>query len=155
MRISDWSSDVCSSDLFNYPREIRITRGVGPGGYLRASVIGGETTLVVIDGIPVLMYNYHLIPSIPPSEVKSVEIIKFAKNFSRLYMEAVPNANPMEIPATGSVIAIYTYGRRGIFGVQKPRRTEERSVGKECVSKCRSGGWPDHKKKKKHNKKSD
>src|SRR3546814_8856367 len=74
MRISDWSSDVCSSDL----------------------------TLVVIDGIPVLMYNYHLIPSIPPSEVKSVEIIKFAKNFSRLYMEAVPNANPMEIPATRS-----------------------------------------------------
>src|SRR3546814_20633165 len=77
MRISDWSSDVCSSDL--------------------------------------------LIPSIPPSEVKSVEIIKFAKNFSRLYMEAVPNANPMEIPATGSVIAIYTYVRRGIFGVQTPQ----------------------------------
>src|SRR3546814_12246206 len=23
-------------------------------------------------------------------------------------------------------------------------RSEERSVGKECVSKCRSGGWPCH-----------
>src|SRR3546814_18091284 len=112
MRISDWSSDVCSSDLFNYPREIRITRGVGPGGYLRASVIGGETTLVVIDGIPALMYNYHLIPSIPPSEVKSVEIIKFAKNFSRLSMEAIPTANQIELPPTGTVIALYTHGKQ-------------------------------------------
>src|SRR3546814_14043014 len=24
------------------------------------------------------------------------------------------------------------------------QRSEERSVGKECVSKCRSRGWPDH-----------
>src|SRR3546814_14397293 len=34
----------------------------------------------------------------------------------------------MEIPATGSVIAIYTYGRRGIFGVQKPRGILKASV---------------------------
>src|SRR3546814_17387109 len=29
-------------------------------------------------------------------------------------------------------------------------RTEERSVGKEGVSTCRSGGWADHEKKKQH-----
>src|SRR3546814_12642814 len=27
-------------------------------------------------------------------------------------------------------------------------RSEERRVGNECVGKCRSRGWPDHKKKK-------
>src|SRR3546814_16078601 len=34
------------------------------------------------------------------------------------------------------------------FGVmasqESPRRSEERRVGKECVSKCRSRGWPFH-----------
>src|SRR3546814_11354652 len=31
-------------------------------------------------------------------------------------------------------------------------RSEERRVGKECVSTCRSRWWPYHQKKKKHNK---
>src|SRR3546814_13218905 len=32
-------------------------------------------------------------------------------------------------------------------------RSEERRVGKECVSTCRSGWWTDHKKKKRHKEK--
>src|SRR3546814_13082855 len=32
---------------------------------------------------------------------------------------------------------------------QAPMRSEERRVGKECVSTCRSRLWPDHKKKNK------
>src|SRR3546814_12446949 len=31
---------------------------------------------------------------------------------------------------------------------RRPSRSEERSVGKECVSTCRSRGWPYHEKKK-------
>ena len=73
--------------------------GVGDGGYL----------------------NYSLVPNIPPSEVKSVEVIRFAKHFSRLYMQAYPFASPMEVPPTGDVIAIYTHGKQGIFGAQKPK----------------------------------
>src|SRR3546814_11024857 len=33
-----------------------------------------------------------------------------------------------------------------------PFRSEERRVGKECVSTCRSRWWPDHQKKKKQQK---
>src|SRR3546814_11103468 len=35
-----------------------------------------------------------------------------------------------------------------------PSRSEERRVGKECVSTCRSRWWPDPYKKKKHRKRT-
>lgn len=115
-----WSYGLYSVLLFNFPEDIRIQRVGGDGGYLRAQIIGGDATLVVVDGIPVLGQNYNLIPNIPPSEVNSVELIRFAKNFSRLYLEAYPQASPMEAPPVGSVIAIYTHSRSGIFGAHVP-----------------------------------
>src|SRR3546814_12667357 len=36
-------------------------------------------------------------------------------------------------------------------GIKRSGRSEERRVGKECVSKCRSRWWQDHEKKKKKN----
>src|SRR3546814_16062577 len=30
------------------------------------------------------------------------------------------------------------------MGIPEPPRSEERRVGKECVSRCRSGWWPYH-----------
>ncbi|MFC3199428.1 hypothetical protein ACFOET_17535 [Parapedobacter deserti] len=115
-----WSYGLYSVLLFNFPDDLRIERVGDNGGYLRARIMGGETTLVVVDGIPVMNQNYELIPSIPPSEVKSVELIRFAKNFSALYREAYPEAHPLEIPAMGSVIAIYTHAGKGLFAARKP-----------------------------------
>src|SRR3546814_14675517 len=41
-------------------------------------------------------------------------------------------------------------GRRILsHDLPKMRRSEERRLGKECVSTCRSRGWPEHEKKKK------
>lgn len=115
-----WSYGLYSVLLFNFPRDLRITRVDGPGGYLRAEVIGATPTLVVVDGIPVPKHSYGLIPDIPPSEVKSVELIRFAKNFIPLYMEYDPLVIPLNIPPVGSVIAIYTHAGKGVFGVRKP-----------------------------------
>src|SRR3546814_19438492 len=39
--------------------------------------------------------------------------------------------------------------------LQKTSRSEERSVGKECVSTCISRRWPQTEKKKKHKKRTD
>src|SRR3546814_20406470 len=36
------------------------------------------------------------------------------------------------------------------YMMEDPRRSEERTVGKECVRTCRSRGSPDHKNKKTH-----
>ncbi|PPL03417.1 hypothetical protein [Parapedobacter indicus] len=115
-----WSYGLYSVLLFNFPNDLRIDRVGDHGGYLRASIIGGEATLVVVDGIPVPGHSYEIIPNIPPSEVKSVELIRFAKHFSQLYQEVYPEASPLKIPPVGSVIAIYTHAGKGVYAVRKP-----------------------------------
>ncbi|WP_373397672.1 Plug domain-containing protein [Algoriphagus halophilus] len=80
-----WSYGLYSILLFNYPELVSVTRININGGFLHAKVNGGGLTLVVVDGIPVMNYDYHLIQNIDPSEVKSFEIIKNAKGFAKLF----------------------------------------------------------------------
>ncbi|TAL66617.1 MAG: Plug domain-containing protein [Bacteroidetes bacterium] len=111
-----WSYGLYSVLMFRFPDKIIINRAYN--GELNARVRNSEMTLVVIDGIPVNHNDYSLIPNIPPSEVSSFEIIKNAKNFSKLYNEYYPEASSRV--AFGDVIAIYTYGGNGIYGAFKP-----------------------------------
>jgi hypothetical protein len=111
-----WSYGLYSVLLFNYPDKIRIVRA--GDGTLYAQHHNREVTLVVIDGIPVMPHDYNLIPSIPPSEVKSFEVIDYAKNFTSLYCELFPQGC-LNAPAWGNVIAIYTYGKIGLFGANR------------------------------------
>src|SRR3546814_20347451 len=99
MRISDWSSDVCSSDLFG---------------------------LFVIAG----------------SVLITLSTIYGFKTLDRLAMVAVPLVGlilvAVCITATGAHPA-------DLAPVQDPpARSEERRVGKECVSPCRSRWSPYH-----------
>src|SRR3546814_12881105 len=97
MRISDWSSDVCSSDLRNlFPTEgaviasvIAGTQEQGASGTFRRSN-AGKRDKTFQTGIAVNHQNYDAYEA-------------------------------------------YTLGR-----------SEERRVGKECVSTCRSRWSPDH-----------
>src|SRR3546814_12989656 len=97
MRISDWSSDVCSSDL-NAARLLKET------GAAAVKVEGGKVLAPTIEfltqrGIPV-MGHVGLTP-------QAVNIL-------------------------------------GGYGVRGKSRSEERRVGKECVSTCRSRWSPFH-----------
>jgi hypothetical protein len=109
-----WSFGLYSVLLFNFPDKVKVTRL--SDGVLYASLYNSELTLVVIDGIAVKAVDYSLIPGIPPSEVKSFELIEYAKNFRSLYCDAVPEGCGMNAPMIGNVIAIYTYGGKGLFG---------------------------------------
>src|SRR3546814_14214657 len=92
MRISDWSSDVCSSDL-------RLRRGGSAGNP---------------DLKPLTSNNYDA----------SLEYY-----FS----------------PTGSVTAaVFRHDAQGFLSTVDDRRSEERRVGKECVSTCRSRWSPYH-----------
>jgi hypothetical protein len=126
-----WSFGLYSILLFNYPQQVRISKcipwtpppcQIDSTGVLYVSLHNPEPTLVVIDGIPVRDYEYPFIPSIPPREIKSFEIIPYAKNFIPLYCEVLPQrcARPSrdEPPPQGNVIAIYTHGGKGIAGVK-------------------------------------
>ena len=117
-REQKWSYGLYSVLMFNFPDKVKVT--TYGGGMLYASLHNSEVTLVVIDGIPVMGYNYQSIPGIPPSEVKSFELIPFAKNFRDLYCEVVERCNPLTAPTVGNVIAIYTHAGKGIFGVKPP-----------------------------------
>ncbi len=112
-----WSYGLYSVLMFKFPDQVRIIRR--RGGTLYARLNNPEITLVVIDGIPVPYYDYKFIPIIPPSEVKSLEIIDYAKNFRNLFCEAIPEAcGDPYAPTVGNVIAIYTYAGKGLEGAR-------------------------------------
>src|SRR3546814_13069554 len=101
MRISDWSSDVCSSDLYR-----RTDGQQGSDGFYQAfRRIGGN---------PQRQYGHEMRRSTEKNEGD----------------EKIKRRTKFQIRAAAD----------------KPEkdRSEERRVGKECVSTCRSRGWPYH-----------
>src|SRR3546814_13687789 len=101
MRISDWSSDVCSSDLGEtlWDRPFGSARANGPFG--------------IRSGLP-------------------VEI-------------GTPNNGGAVVTAGGLIfIAAATDDLIRAIDIETGKRSEERRVGKECVSTCRSRGSPYH-----------
>src|SRR3546814_19118438 len=117
MRISDWSSDVCSSDL-----QLALDAGHEPfhahglHGALAAGDPDGTLQLFAVEGLALAALLHHH---------------KFAKLHPLEGGEARAAAFALPAPANGSAVL----GRT---------RSEERRVGKECVSTCRSRWSPFH-----------
>src|SRR3546814_17854645 len=105
MRISDWSSDVCSSDLTGF--EIGLASSITTHGLVGYGLMASST---LREGIA---FGYKFLPTRLP--------------YLRLDFH--------------------------VDGTQAVVRSEERGVGKECVSPCRSRWSPNNKKKKTKNNK--
>src|SRR3546814_13870725 len=103
MRISDWSSDVCSSDLGATRWQILASQALEYA--LLASI------LAVVALVLGLIAAWFVI----------VQIFEFAW-----------------APDWRLVLTTLGAGAVLTLGI----RSEERRVGKECVSTCRSRGWP-------------
>src|SRR3546814_21169976 len=109
MRISDWSSDVCSSDLAK--------------------------------GICLASFGF--------------DVCVVAKEIATLQICGVVGIIGAPIPLRGTLRDRRRIGRTHarIPGItrektgDRPQRWEERRVGKECVSTCRTRGSPTHSKK--------
>src|SRR3546814_16303794 len=106
MRISDWSSDVCSSDLAPCRR---ARRDEPDSAHPRRCPHGGLAAALCSDRL----------------------------DHRRLPADRAANRGDLADPAR--------------FRLPDPGRSEERRVGKECVSTCRSRWSPYHKKKKQVN----
>src|SRR3546814_15478035 len=113
MRISDWSSDVCSSDLSVDLRPLDLTfRSRGDDGPLMLTVAGDSSADKVREYIAVAKemvdagWTLHVLASTRLARAQTV---------------------------TAVVVAVLACAR-----------SEERRVGKECVSTCRSRWSPDH-----------
>src|SRR3546814_11037012 len=98
MRISDWSSDVCSSDLVFLEPE------------------GLDDALVYPNGI-----STSLPPDVQAALVASIAGLERAKIVVPGYAVEYDHIHPRAL---------------------SPTRSEERRVGKECVSTCRSRWSP-------------
>src|SRR3546814_979187 len=109
MRISDWSSDVCSSDLATLKvlvEDGRMTAAVA------SQISDGASALLLASAEAVEKYNLK-----PRARIHHLS----ARGDDPIFMLSAP------IPATKHAIA-----KAGLS------RSEERSGGKECVSTCRS-----------------
>src|SRR3546814_10944557 len=112
MRISDWSSDVCSSDLFDEGSAIQLLDGLKKRGVLRSADQ---------DGITVWMRNIDGVQEEALADVAASQPLVQVEAFA-------------ETSETTDLAEIL--------------RSEERLVGKECVSSVDLGGSRILKKKK-------
>src|SRR3546814_12185346 len=109
MRISDWSSDVCSSDL------------------------DGETALMLAIKTGELPIVQMLI-----NAGANVNTVEKEHHQTPLMYAAAADKN------AGEMVKLLLSKGADTKPKSLPYRSEERRVGKECGSTCRSGGWPDH-----------
>src|SRR3546814_18931615 len=115
MRISDWSSDVCSSDLLDDVAAVRAS--------FRAAEPFGGTGIAM--GCGAARLGRALCRSQP----------------ARYRLSALG-----PVPCPGRLErAIRLSADAGLPHDPFRARSEERRVGEECVSKCRSRWSPDHK----------
>jgi hypothetical protein len=128
-----WSYGLYSILIFNFPNKLTIERTSEAD--LKA-IVNNEPTLVIIDGIPVRLVEYPLIPYISPSEVSSFEIIENATGFGKLFCEVYPSGTCPKTgafltcipPAFGHIIAIYTKAGIGLTGAQKPKGLTQSTI---------------------------
>src|SRR3546814_20774902 len=123
MRISDWSSDVCSSDLF----ELHIVAivefavvgwcALGSTEFGRHVVVGQVSNMAHHPGHRQTVFRYFVV-----RVVIAAMKVGIADNGS-----------------AGDFVKTYVLRRSAWCA-----RSEERRVGKECVSTCRSRWSPDH-----------
>src|SRR3546814_13746803 len=100
MRISDWSSDVCSSDLFK-------------GNHAAVATVLDAGLTVFAQNVETVERLTHVVRDARAGYGQTLDVLAFAKRHA---------------PKT----------------LTKTSRSEERRVGKECVSTCRSRWAPYH-----------
>src|SRR3546814_14523430 len=135
MRISDWSSDVCSSDL---PIDFR-------------GLSLGEVTAISMDFDPKSREFYTLVDAyLYPSRLgpvyEKIRGIQDANNPGLAVIKPMVARGLRAQLRTGNLLTGQLYVALDIFPKAPPikDRSEERRVGKERVSTCRSRWSPYH-----------
>src|SRR3546814_16854180 len=134
MRISDWSSDVCSSDLHRSDEQDEVTdetRHQRIGQSIANSAAQRGIALAVSDHLDIRRFFFD--------ERINRRVGKTLCAIVRFNVEFYEGDHDIEMSTTTpacSQLSALVLGRI--------RRSEERRVGKECVSTCRSRWAPAH-----------
>src|SRR3546814_20145214 len=124
MRISDWSSDVCSSDLFQLLGRLRVGETVEE--ILKADLAVEE------EAIPLLKDAI--------AHCESVRDYVSRDLFADILESEEHHVDELE----KQFEMIERMGIENYIQLQSKPRSEERRVGKECVSTCSSRWSPYH-----------
>src|SRR3546814_15876544 len=129
MRISDWSSDVCSSDLIRAPGQVRSVQDIGD---IIVGTAQGERPIRIRD-------------------VAQVELGRELRTGAATEngREVVLGTVFMLIGENSRAVSLAVGEKMEEINRTLPERSEERRVGKECVSTCRSR-WSPYTLKKKY-----
>src|SRR3546814_4467020 len=135
MRISDWSSDVCSSDLSDLNRKARESRCTGPwlearASRARASCGRIRLTLRELGGAACLVQT----------DLLALDLACVAGHEARRAQLALERLVVLDQRA-GDAQADRTGLAGGAAAAGGDETSDGRRVGKECVSTCRSR-WP-------------
>lgn len=121
----NWNWGLMSVLYDFFPDKVRVDPDAQ--GNLIARVIG-ESTLYIVDGIPVRPDFYSQLQYMSIDEVTSFEILETSKNYAKLYIQV--NGPGPYIPNFGGIISIYT--RRGI-GLQGALSTSQDSYDRHKI----------------------
>src|SRR3546814_13352078 len=136
MRISDWSSDVCSSDL---TADRVVDRVVGPV-QVRARHPRRERWIAV-EQVVHRQIEFVLFVS-PHPEARGKIGIPDGRDGIVVDVDALDEGDVI-LPLVDVTLLPTKLDRTGLV-IRGEGRSEERRVGKECVSTCRSRWWPYH-----------
>src|SRR3546814_14411886 len=131
MRISDWSSDVCSSDLQK------------------------QVALLVKDGVPFrTIYRLRLHPGDEGKAMMPETLLRMQNKKAEGLGVPLPSGQAAVFEPVGGHEMLVGEGAMRDHAVGEKvdlvigERSTKRSVGKECGSTCRSRGSPNHSTKK-------
>src|SRR3546814_18540180 len=125
MRISDWSSDVCSSDL-----TLKIRTGHPTEGSV---AIGLRTKLLRVDLRRVIRADRDNI-ELRLIDIREIDLMRLGVGGDGVEIHGAHRAPQLQRHAMGSALA----PRLGLDVGDTPEiRSDARRAGKECVGKCR------------------
>src|SRR3546814_17439587 len=129
MRISDWSSDVCSSDL-DLDAFMRSVRQESQAGFSN----------------PLILRDFKLRAPPPPIEptTPAVHAVVLYTEPLTADSERALGIDMMQDAGRRAVLEAAVVRDDAVLGPKLQVRSEERRVGKECVSTCGSRWSPYH-----------
>src|SRR3546814_15229020 len=134
MRISDWSSDVCSSDLAEFKATVKAAAATKAPAIVKeaaAPAAAPERPKAVVPASPAPKAS-------AASTAPAAPVIKAEPPAA----EPVAPSTPVEVKAEPLVQPHKTV--KQVVDAKQEERSEARRVGKECVSPCRSRWQPYH-----------
>src|SRR3546814_10160150 len=140
MRISDWSSDVCSSDL-SLPGASPETMASAVATPLEKqfSTIAGITSMTSVNGLGTtqITLQFDLGRNVDGAALDVQSAITAASRLLPKEMTTPPSFRKVN-PADQPILFLALNSDTLPLSTVDEYRSEERRVGKECVSTCRS-----------------